>query len=86
MKIFDPNGYVGPVVITARILMQRLWRIKMKWDAIVSDDIFRESQRFQEQLPAITQIHIPRWLGTNSHKSVDSYCATIGVVCGTIAK
>lgn len=40
MKIFDPNGYVGPVIITARILMQRLWRIRMKWDAIVPDEIF----------------------------------------------
>lgn len=41
MQIFDPNGYVGPVIITARILMQRLWSVRMKWDSIVSDEIFR---------------------------------------------
>lgn len=70
MQIFDPNGYIGPVIITARILMQKLWRIKMKWDATVPDEIFREWQRFQKHLAAITHIRIPRWLGTNTQQNV----------------
>lgn len=31
-KIFDPLGLLGPVAITAKILMQRLWQLKVDWD------------------------------------------------------
>lgn len=70
MQIFDPNGYVGPVIITARILMQRLWSVRMKWDTAVPDDIFRDWRQFQEQLQVISQIRIPRWLGTSKIRNV----------------
>lgn len=69
-QIFDPNGYVGPVVIQAKILMQQLWRLQSGWDEAVSDGIYREWQCFQQQLPLITEIQLPRWMGTSSHRNI----------------
>lgn len=34
-KLFDPLGWVTPIVISAKILMQSLWKLKLDWDDIV---------------------------------------------------
>nr|XP_033322446.1 uncharacterized protein LOC117218272 [Megalopta genalis] len=31
-KIFDPLGLLGPAIITAKLIMQRLWQLKLDWD------------------------------------------------------
>lgn len=69
-QIFDPNGYIGPVVIVAKILMQKIWSAKISWDALVPIEIFREWQHFQQQLPLITEIRLPRWLGIGNNRNV----------------
>lgn len=61
---------IRPIVIVAKILMQKLWRIKTGWDSLVPDGIFREWQQFQQQLPLIAQIRIPRWLGINNCRNI----------------
>lgn len=37
--IFDPLGVLGPIIITAKIFMQRLWQLKVDWDEAVPSDI-----------------------------------------------
>lgn len=69
-QIFDPNGYIGPVVIVAKILMQKIWNARIGWDALVPIDIFREWQQFQRQLPLIAEIKLPRWLGICNNRNV----------------
>ena len=38
-KIFDPLGFVAPVVIQAKIMMQKLWQLKITWDEPLDDDL-----------------------------------------------
>nr|XP_049702493.1 uncharacterized protein LOC126055825 isoform X8 [Helicoverpa armigera] len=38
-QIFDPLGLVGPCVVEAKILMQRLWLNKYDWDDAVSFEV-----------------------------------------------
>lgn len=56
-QIFDP--------IVAKIIMQKLWRsrlgqVGLDWDKLVSDEIYQEWQQFQQQLPLIAEIRLPR--------------------------
>ena len=37
-KIFDPLGFVSPVVIQAKILMQTLWKSKIAWDEPLNEE------------------------------------------------
>lgn len=62
-KLFDPNGYLAPVVITAKILMQRIWQEKCDWDNYVSSLLTDQWNDFISQLPDLQKIKIPRWLG-----------------------
>ena len=63
-RIFDPMGWLAPIVITAKIVMQSLWILKVSWDEehpleiLLPDLIIRSS---------ISLIKIPRWSGYTPH-------------------
>ncbi|XP_050055037.1 uncharacterized protein LOC114131043 [Aphis gossypii] len=60
--IFDPLGLVGPVVVVAKIFMQKLWLARINWDDLVSTELNEEWQNYQQTLPELEEIHIPRWI------------------------
>ena len=31
-RIFDPLGFIAPVVMTGKIMCQQLWRLSVEWD------------------------------------------------------
>ena len=62
-RLFDPIGWLAPVIITAKILMQDLWKQSVRWDELLPPTMMVRWQRFQDDLPEIKQIRIPRWLG-----------------------
>ncbi|XP_024885139.1 uncharacterized protein LOC112463171, partial [Temnothorax curvispinosus] len=59
-QIFDPLGLVGPVTITAKILLQRMWQLNLTWDESLPSSLHSEWLNYLEQLPAINDISIPR--------------------------
>lgn len=62
-RLFDPNGYLGPAIVLAKMIMQRIWSSGIKWDEFIPSDIAHDWARWQAQLPNLTEIRIPRWLG-----------------------
>ncbi|XP_067208447.1 uncharacterized protein [Linepithema humile] len=38
-KLFDPLGWVTPVILKAKVFMQNLWKYKVGWDEGLSDDL-----------------------------------------------
>lgn len=60
-QIFDPLGLIGPCIIEAKVLMQKLWMDKSSWDEVVSTDIRTLWQSFAQTLPMLNSIKIPRW-------------------------
>ncbi|KAJ8955219.1 hypothetical protein NQ318_000244 [Aromia moschata] len=59
-QIFDPLGLVGPTVIVAKIMLQRLWRLKLDWDEAVPEDLFTDWIRFRDQIKLLANLEIPR--------------------------
>ncbi|XP_076549197.1 uncharacterized protein LOC117611418 [Osmia lignaria lignaria] len=59
-KIFDPLGLVGPVIIQAKILMQRLWQLQTGWDESVSQELYLEWLRYRLELEQLVNIRVPR--------------------------
>ncbi|XP_046144681.1 uncharacterized protein LOC123988477 [Osmia bicornis bicornis] len=41
-KIFDPLGLLAPVIIKAKILMQRLWQLQLDWDEATPANLHTE--------------------------------------------
>lgn len=60
-RIFDPLGLVSPVIVTAKILLQSLWKLKIDWDMSLPADILARWNAFYNSLPYLDQVKVPRW-------------------------
>ncbi|GFX43107.1 integrase catalytic domain-containing protein [Trichonephila clavipes] len=59
-KIFDPLGWLAPSVVISKIFLQELWSQHLSWDEEIPDSLARQWRTFQEQLPLLTNIKVPR--------------------------
>ncbi|XP_037930661.1 uncharacterized protein LOC119665511 [Teleopsis dalmanni] len=59
-KIFDPLGLLGPVLVTAKILIQDLWQLQLTWDEAVPTEIYTRWTTFYDDLQVLDQFKIDR--------------------------
>ena len=53
-------GFVCPVVLKAKRIMQRLWKLQLAWDDPVPECELAHWERWKSELCALTQVQIPR--------------------------
>lgn len=71
-SIYDPLGLVSPVVVLPKILLQRLWLLKLGWDDKLPFELLVDWLSIFRQLPDISQISIPRCVLTNEpHAAIE---------------
>ena len=59
-KLFDPLGWLAPVVILFKVLMQQTWVRGLDWNDSLPTDIETTWTELSSDLPAIRSIQIPR--------------------------
>ena len=59
-KIFDPLGFVAPMVIRVKILMQKLWQLEITWDEPLDNDLQARWRDIATDLKATTQFSVSR--------------------------
>lgn len=59
-QLFDPLGLLGPIIIIGKILMQRLWQLKIDWDESIPHQLHNQFIEYQKQLSTLTRLQIPR--------------------------
>lgn len=71
-KIFDPMGWIQPIIITAKILMQLTWKSEIGWDEELSEDLSTKWIQCRDSLNDINSIKIPRWIQfSNSIRKIE---------------
>lgn len=68
-RIYDPLGWVAPVLIVAKILIQSLWQEGLCWDDKIGEKNEKQWNNFAQQLEELKKIRIPRWIGISSNKT-----------------
>ncbi|XP_075159825.1 uncharacterized protein LOC142232979 [Haematobia irritans] len=61
-KLFDPVGWVSPIIIQAKILLQQLWIEGTQWDEPVKPTTLQKWLDFLDSMKRISLIKIPRWV------------------------
>ncbi|XP_063830956.1 uncharacterized protein LOC135080203 [Ostrinia nubilalis] len=59
-RIYDPLGWLTPVVLLAKMFIQELWRLQLDWDEPVSTEMLQKWQDFVRELTNLSSISIPR--------------------------
>ena len=68
-KLFDPLGWVFPILSPFKIFLQDLWIEGLEWDKPLNEQLFSTWKSIRNQLDGLNNIRIPRWLGCNSETS-----------------
>ncbi|XP_071577845.1 uncharacterized protein [Temnothorax nylanderi] len=63
-RLFDLLGWLAPVVVRAKILIQSLWLQRIEWDQPLCPEDHRAWQLFRRELPLLEKLLVPRWLNT----------------------
>ncbi|XP_044005877.1 uncharacterized protein LOC122850886 [Aphidius gifuensis] len=86
-QLFDPLGWISPVIVKGKLFMQSLWKIKLDWDEPIPENLLGPWRDFVSQLSHLSEIKIPRRLNLTPtvssieiHGFGDASDAAIGAV------
>jgi len=63
-SIYDPIGWLAPVILPCKLILQKMWRLSGGWDDPVPLAFSLEWSKIYAALSSIEQITIPRWYQT----------------------
>lgn len=74
-KIFDPLGWISPVIIAVKIIMQKLWLISLEWDDQLPDEIKDRAEQLFCEFYLLNNINIPRIIfSTETNVTYHGFC------------
>ena len=83
-KIYDPLGFLLPVTIRSRDLIQKLWKAKLSWDEVLTEDLLQEWYDLRNDLNQLSNITIDRNIYSSNtgvlHVFADSSKTAYGAV------
>lgn len=70
-QIYDPLGLLGPIVVTAKLIMQDLWKQKMDWDQELPLEIKEKWLVFYNNMSNLNTLKITRFVKIPNFVSVE---------------
>ncbi|XP_076298183.1 uncharacterized protein LOC143217599 [Lasioglossum baleicum] len=61
-KLFDPLGWLAPVIVRAKVIVQDLWLANVTWDEPIDPLLGRCWSDFRQELAQLSEISLPRWV------------------------
>ena len=89
-SLFDPLGFVAPVVLEVRLIYRNICQIELEWDESMPEQALRRWERWLSNLPDLRSISIPRSFHLNSYENMqkcqihcfaDASTLAYGAVC-----
>jgi len=70
-KMFDPLGFLSPVTVTAKLLIQELWVKKVDWDEMLPPNIVQKWSEIVDNSQELFKLEFPRWIGISSSSRLE---------------
>ncbi|XP_033105175.1 uncharacterized protein LOC117107579 [Anneissia japonica] len=85
--LFDPLGFILPVIISAKIMLQELWTLGVSWDELVPQNVANGVADWLSGLQNLQKLEVPRCIKSTNDKdqqintfvdaSNDTYAAVV---------
>ncbi len=59
-SVYDPLGFVAPVILQAKLILQRLCKDKLSWDEVADDDTQRKWVKWLSHIDELKQTSVSR--------------------------
>jgi hypothetical protein len=69
-SFFDPLGLEGPVVLVAKLFLQKLWQLKLDWDQPISHELNQKWQNFRSELRLLKTVEFDRFVAVNDFTEI----------------
>jgi hypothetical protein len=68
---FDPLGFVSPFLFMGKLLLQKFWQDKTKWEDPLTEEEIALWTSFADDIPKVKGLTVPRWFGTRHQDEVE---------------
>ncbi|XP_073956197.1 uncharacterized protein [Choristoneura fumiferana] len=72
-RLYDPCGFVSPLVLPGKLLFQNLCTRKLKWDEPLPDDLQEAWKTIVRDLKTVNHIELPRYVGNDINGEILDY-------------
>ncbi|XP_066592941.1 uncharacterized protein [Prorops nasuta] len=86
-QIYDPLGWISPVTVVLKQLMQSTWLLKLAWDDEIPDPIRSKWLACYDQLQDLRTLRISRWTGqtlTTIKRELLGFCDASELAYGAV--
>ncbi|XP_054717268.1 uncharacterized protein LOC129226664 [Uloborus diversus] len=73
-SIFDPLGWLSPFIITAKILIQDLWKCQLSWDDPVPPELKERWINYSNDISQLEPVTVPRRVLLHEASNIELYC------------
>lgn len=83
-RIFNPLGFLGPIIVTAKVILQSLWALRLDWDESLPMELHTKWNKYRSQLEQLNELRIPRVLKmqTSIRNELHGFCDASQVAYG----
>lgn len=70
-SLFDPLGWICPVIISAKNILQSLWAERLGWDDEIPIKYTNLWLKIKSELHELTALQIPRWVNYSPNEPIE---------------
>ena len=78
-SLYDPLGFVSPVSLIPKMMLQTLCRLKLDWDEQIPTDIAQKMLSWKSNLRVLAELKIPRCVKSKILQHASSYKAQLHI-------